>query len=457
MKEKCAVLGIYSHDEVFDRIRYGLHTLQHRGQESAGIATYTGKINIHRDMGLVSDVFKHTYFSGNSGIGHVRYSTTGESNIRNAQPLVINYSKGVFAIAHNGNITNTGDLKSLLERRGSIFTTTTDTEIIAQLIAQEHIRTGDFVEGIKNAMEHLEGAYCLTILYEGKIIAVRDPWGFRPLVFGTNENENNKTYIVASESCALDVLSLKLVRDIKPSEILIIDDSGILSTTGPKQRTAHCMFEYVYFSRADSIINKRSVYEVRRNLGSILLQESEVDANLVVPVPDSGITAAVGYSENADIPYGEALMKNRYSGRTFIMPEQNDREIGVRLKLNPIISEIKNREIVLIDDSLVRGNTTKRLIKVLREAGVGKVHVRISCPPIRFPCPYGIDMQTTGEFIASDKSVDEIKEMIGADSLAYISLKGLIDAIGISKDNLCLGCLTGEYPIKSGKQMKLKG
>lgn len=454
-KEKCAVFGIYSNDDIFKSIYYGLYAMQHRGQESAGIATYTGRINIHRDMGLVSDVFKNTYFSGNSGIGHVRYSTTGESSTRNSQPLVIDYSKGSFAIAHNGNITNTDELKYLLERRGSIFTTTTDTEIIAQLIAQEHTRTGNFVLGIKNAMEYLEGAYCLTILYKGKVIAVRDPWGFRPLVLG--KSEDDKTYAAASESCALDVLNLELVRDVKPSEILVIDEQGISSETGSKQRLAHCMFEYVYFSRADSIINGKSVYEVRRNLGRNLLHESEVDADLIVPVPDSGITAAVGYSEYADIPFGEALMKNRYVGRTFIMPEQDDREMGVRTKLNPIISEIKGREIVLIDDSLVRGNTTKRLIKILRNSGVGKIHVRISCPPVRYPCPYGIDMQTTTEFIATEKTVDEIKDIIGADSLEYISLKGLIDAIGIPKNEMCLGCLTGKYPIKVKKQLKLEG
>jgi len=452
-KDKCAVFGIISGDDVFNSIYYGLYAMQHRGQESAGIATYTGRINIHRDMGLVSDVFKNTYFSGNSGIGHVRYSTTGESSSRNAQPLLINYSMGSFAIAHNGNITNTSELKYLLEHRGSIFTTTTDTEIIAQLIAQEHIKTNDFVLGIKNAMEYLEGAYCLTILYGRKVIAVRDPWGLRPLVFGKGET----TYAVASESCALDVLDLKLVRDVKPSEILVIDENGIKSVMGKKQKPAHCMFEYVYFSRADSIINERSVYEIRRKLGRNLLHESEVDADLVVPVPDSGITAAVGYSEDSNIPFGEALMKNRYIGRTFIMPEQDDRELGVRLKLNPILSEIKGREIVLIDDSLVRGNTTRRLIKILRKSGVGKIHVRISCPPIRSPCPYGIDMQTTKEFIASKKTVDEIRNIIDADSLVYISLEGLIDAIGIPEEKLCLGCLTGKYPIKEKKQLKLEG
>ncbi len=454
-KDKCAVFGIYSNDDVFKSIYYGLYTLQHRGQESAGIATYTGRINIHRDMGLVSDVFKRAYLSGNLGIGHVRYSTTGESSARNAQPLVIEYSKGNFAIAHNGNIVNTQDLKHILERRGSIFATTTDTEIIAQLIAQEHVKTGDFISGIRSAMDYLEGSYCLTILCEGKVIAVRDPWGIRPLVFG--KSDDDKTYAIASESCALDVLNLKLVRDVKPSEILVVDENGIDSIMGPKQKTAHCMFEYIYFSRADSIINGRSVYEVRRNLGRNLLHESEVDANLVVPVPDSGITAAVGYSEYSDIPFGEALMKNRYIGRTFIMPDQIDRELGVKMKLNPIVSEIKDREIVLVDDSLVRGNTTKRLIKLLREYGVKKVHVRISCPPIISPCPYGIDMQTYKEFIASEKTVEEIRDLIGADSLVYISLEGLIDAIGIPKENLCLGCLTCDYPIKLKKQMKLEG
>ncbi len=456
IRENCAVFGIRSSKDIFTDAYYGLYALQHRGQESAGIATYTntnsdkGEINVHKDMGLVSEVFKGVYLEGNVGIGHVRYSTTGSSEIKNAQPLTINYAKGSFAMAHNGNILNADELKRILEGRGSIFATTTDTEIIAQLIAQEHMKTNDFIDGIKNAMEYLKGAYSLVILYDGKVIGVRDGWGFRPLVLGKKKD----TYVISSESCALDTLDIKLVRDIKPSEIVVIGEK-LESYTGKKHKISHCMFEYVYFSRPDSIMNEIPIYDVRKKMGEILARESPVSADLVIPVPDSGITASVGYSKESNIPYSEGLMKNRYVGRTFILPDQNQRERSVRVKLNPITSEIKDKKIVLIDDSIVRGTTLRRLIRILREGGVAKVHVRISCPPIRFPCMYGIDMQTHEEFIASKKSVEQIKNEIGADSLAYISLDGLIDAIGLPKEKLCLGCLTGDYPIKKAKQMKL--
>lgn len=448
--EKCAVFGIYSKGNVFSHIFDGLYSLQHRGQESAGIATYkNGQISIHKAMGLVCDVFKDVYLEGNSGIGHVRYSTTGASILENAQPIVINYAKGSFAIAHNGNIVNSKELKFLLEKRGSIFSTTTDTEIIAQLIAQEHVRTDDFIEGIKNAMKLLNGAYCLTILHDGDIIAVRDPWGFRPLVLGKSDNG----YAVASESCALDTLDMKLVRDIKPSEILVINNN-LESYTGRKERTAHCIFEYVYFARPDSVIDGKSVYEVRKNLGKILAKEAPVDAEMVVAVPDSGITTAIGYSETSKIKYGEGMIKNRYCGRTFILPEQDQRERSVKLKLNPIVSEINGKTIVLIDDSIVRGTTLKRLIGILRAAGALKIHVRISCPPIKYPCFYGIDMQSRREFIASRKEIDAIRKEIGADSLAYTSIDGLVKAIGMPRNKLCLACLNEDYPTKE-EQTKL--
>jgi len=445
--EKCGVFGAISTKEVFNTIYYGLYSMQHRGQESAGIALYTDRIRIHKHMGLVSDVFKDMYLEGHRGIGHVRYSTYGPSEFENAQPFLIHYSKGAFAIAHNGNTVNCKQLKEILKAEGAVFTTTSDTEIIAQLIAHEHNKSGNFVEGIKSAMEKIRGSYSLTILFEDKLIGVRDPYGIRPLVLA----EKDGGYIISSESCAADVTGYALIRDVKPSEIVVVDAKGLTSHMGPKANAAHCMFEYVYFSRPDSIINGVSVYQVRKNLGMILAKEDSVEADLVVAVPDSGITAAIGYSEASGIPYSEALMKNRYVGRTFILPEQNQRDIGVRVKLNPILSEVDGKRLVLVDDSIVRGTTLGKIIELIRRAGAVEIHVRISCPPIRHPCFYGIDMQISKEFIANEKSVNEIGESIGSDSLVYTSIDGLIKAIGLSKEHLCLACLNGEYPIEEKK------
>ena len=442
-KEKCAVFGIKAAEDVFDSIYYGLYSMQHRGQESAGVAVYSKDIRVHKAMGLVSEVFKNVYFSGKTGIGHVRYSTTGESKLENAQPLLINYSKGSFAIAHNGNIFNTQELMQNMESRGGVFTTTSDTEVIAHLIAQEHLKTGDFIKGIQAAMKQLLGSYSLVILRENTVIGVRDPRGVRPLVLG----RKNGSYVIASESCALDVLGYELVRDVKPSEILLVDED-LSSFMGPKKKPAHCMFEFVYFARPDSVINGIPVYQVRKNLGSILARDGKVKADLVVAVPDSGVTSAVGFSLDSGIDYGEGLMKNRYIGRTFILPEQNQRDLGVKVKLNPIKSEIDGKSIVLVDDSIVRGTTLKRIIEILKSSGASKVHVRISCPPIRYPCLYGIDMQTSEQFIASNKTVKEISKILGADSLVYSSIDGLVEAIGLPKDNLCMACLNGDYPIK---------
>jgi amidophosphoribosyltransferase len=449
IKEKCAVFGAKSNTDVFESIYYALHSMQHRGQESAGIATCNDMIRVHKDMGLVTDVFKNAYLSGPCGIGHVRYSTTGGSRIENAQPFLINYLKGSFAIAHNGNIVNQVELRRSLENSGSTFTTTSDTEIIAKLIAHEHTRTGDIIKAIKSTMNQLIGSYSLTILYDNKIIGVRDPSGIRPLCLGKKDN----AYYISSESCALDVIGADLIRDIKPSEIIVIGNN-VKTERGPKNRLCHCMFEFVYFARADSIIDGKSIYQVRKNLGMNLAKEYPVKADIVCAVPDSGVTHAIGYAQQSKIPYSECLMKNRYVGRTFIMPDQKQRDLGVRVKLNPIRSEVVGKRIVLVDDSIVRGTTLKRIVQTLRDAGANEVHVRIASPPIKHPCGYGIDMQTSKEFIATERTIKEINKTIGADSLGYQSMEGLIKSIGLKQNDLCLACLCGEYPLKD-KQRKL--
>jgi amidophosphoribosyltransferase len=449
MREKCAVFGVKSTTDVFESIYYALHSMQHRGQESAGIATCNDKIRIYKDMGLVTEVFRNAYLSGSCGIGHVRYSTTGESRVENAQPFLINYMKGSFAIGHNGNIVNQEELRLKLETTGATFSSTSDTEIIAKLIAYEHVRLGDIVKAIQATMGQLVGSYSLVLLYDNKVIAIRDPNGIRPLCLG----EKDGSYYISSESCALDVLGVKLVRDVRPGEILVIGDK-LKSYSGPKGELCHCMFEFVYFARADSIVDGKSIYQVRKNLGANLAREAPVKADMVCPVPDSGITHAIGYSQASGIPYSECLMKNRYVGRTFIMPDQKQRDLGVRVKLNPIKSEVAGKRIILVDDSIVRGTTLKRIVTILMEAGAKEVHVRIASPPINNPCLYGIDMQTSKEFIASDRSVDQIRKVVGATTLAYQSLEGLVKAISHPKNHLCMACLTGEYPLKD-RQRKL--
>ncbi|MEA1925524.1 MAG: amidophosphoribosyltransferase [Candidatus Altiarchaeota archaeon] len=450
MREKCAVLGIRSTQNVFDSIYYGLYSLQHRGQESAGLALYhNNEIDVHKAMGLVSSVFENVFLEGNVGIGHVRYSTQGDTQIENSQPITIGYGGGHLAIAHNGHLVNGSELKEKLKRGGAVFTTDTDTEVIAHLIAQEHMRTGDFIKGVGNAMKKMRGSYSLTLLKDDRVIAVRDPNGFRPLVYGMGGNRQ----VVASESCALDSLGVSFVRDVKAGEILVLGDK-IESVRGIRDKSSVCMFEYVYFARADSVIDGISVYRVRKKLGENLYRAAPVEADLVTAVPDSGITAAIGYARASGIPYGESLIKNRYLGRTFIMPHQEEREKGVRIKLNPIRSEIEGKRIILIDDSIVRGTTIKKLIDQLRDAGALEVHVRISCPPILNPCFYGIDMQTSDEFIARQFRVGEIRKEIGADSLVYNSIEDLVDAIGLSQESMCLACLNGEYPLKE-EQKKL--
>jgi amidophosphoribosyltransferase len=422
--------------------------LQHRGQESAGISAYNGdEISTFRGMGLVCDVFKNGNMEGidgHVGIGHVRYSTTGKSKIENSQPFFSEFESGTIAIAHNGDIINSMELRCELELMGYDFKSTTDSEVICHLLTREYSKTSNMVEAIRNVTKILIGSYSLVILVNGDLFVVRDPSGIKPLSMGKMDDLT----MVASETVAFDVVGASYIRDVEPGEILKIDDEikSYKLADDLKPRRAHCMFEYVYFARPDSILDGRSVYNVRLNIGKALSREFPADADVVMPVPDSAITAAIGYSRESGLGYGEGLIKNRYVGRTFIMPTQEERETSVRLKMNPIKSELEGKSIVLVDDSIVRGTTSKSLVKVLREAGAREIHLRVGCPPIISPCYYGIAMATKKELIASDKEVEEIRKTLGVDSLGYLSLESLIECIGLEDGNLCVGCLTGEYP-----------
>jgi amidophosphoribosyltransferase len=451
LKEKCGVVGVYATNgnDASPSIFYGLYSLQHRGQESCGITVRSKDDFITlKGMGQVPEFFdqeKLESLKGNVGIGHVRYSTTGGSDVENAQPFVITHSKGTMAIAHNGNIVNYDELRDRLEKKGQVFVSTTDTEIIAHLIIKEYIKNDDIIKAIANTMKKLVGSYSLVILTDDKLIAVRDPLGIRPLCIGKRDGE----HIVASESVVFDVLNGGFVRDVKPGEIVTINKTGISSDRAINLgRTAHCMFEYVYFARPDSWLNGVSVYNVRETIGGILGEEEDIDFDLVSPIPDSAIPFALGYARKTGVPYREGLIRNRYVGRTFILPGQQARERAVRLKLNPMNHELKGKKVVLFDDSIVRGTTSGRIIQLLKDAGAKEVHMRVGCPPIKRLCKLGIDMPTDKELIASDKTVEEIAKAIGADSLRYLSIEGLKDAIGINNNGLCMGCLTGKYPVE---------
>ena len=473
-RDKCGVVGIAATEAVSPLIFYGLHALQHRGQESAGMSVFdAGGTRTHRAMGLVDQGFTTQAVEGlpgTVGIGHVRYSTTGSSVIENAQPVVVESQVGTLALAHNGDVVNSAVLRDDLKAKGWAFLTTNDTEVAVRLLAQELTQTDNRVKAIRNVMRHLTGSYCFVILLGDTVYAVRDPLAIKPLCYG--ELPDGKGFIVASESTALNVIDAKLVRDVMPGEILEITAKAVKShpmlrigeVRGPldaeRPEVAHCMFEYVYFARADSVIDARSVHEVRDRIGARLAKESPAEADVVVPVPDSGRTHALGYARGAGIPFAEGLMKNRYVGRTFIMPSQVARDAGVKMKLNPVRSVVDGRRVVLVDDSIVRGTTMKRIVQMLRDAGAKEVHVRIGSPPIKSPCYLGIDMNTRKQLVAANHTVDEIAKLLGADSLAYISLEGLQDAIGHEPRDLCTGCLTGVYPVevpgeKSRKQATL--
>ncbi len=448
LHESCGIFGIHAPGEDVARLTYfALYALQHRGQESAGIATSDGKsIRLYANMGLVAQVFNEDILGrlpGNIAIGHTRYSTTGSSRLMNAQPIVVPSPIGEIALGHNGNLVNALDLRQQLESQGYNFRTSTDSEVIAYLIASAPGK--DLIEKLRYAMARLQGAYSLVIMTKDKLLGVRDPLGVRPLCLGTI----NGNWVIASESCALDQLGMQFVREIMPGEIVLIDESGLHSFPNPDDsgKRALCIFEYIYFARPDSTINGRRLYPARQAMGAGLAREHPVDADLVIGVPDSATAAGVGYSQASGIPFSEGLLKSRYVARTFIEPDQRLRDIGVRLKFNPLPEVLSGKRVVVVDDSIVRGTTTPHIVSLLRRAGAKEVHVRICAPPIRYPCLFGIDMATRRELIAARKSVPEICEWIGADSLGYLSIEGLIEAIGLPRETFCLSCFTGEYPI----------
>ncbi len=445
--EYCGIAGFVSKFDVSQLLYFSLRALQHRGQESAGIATYANEdILIHRGMGLVHEVFNSqilNHLRGKVGIGHVRYSTTGGSIEENAQPIKIYTKEHRIAVAHNGEIVNVRELQDFLGRAGSAFVTKADSEIIARLLAYE-LSKHDVIESLKNMVRMLRGSFSLAILIDSRLFAIRDPFGIRPLALG----KINGGFGVASESTAFHAIGGTFTRDVQPGEIVEIREDGFVSHhVFRKQHYAHCMFEYVYFARADSIIDGQLVYDVRRRIGHILAEEHPANADVVVPVPDSGRAHALGFSEGSGIPYAEGLMKNRYVERTFILPSQETRVMEINMKLSPVKSVVDGKRIVLVDDSIVRGNTMRKIVRMLKNAGAKEVHVRIGSPPIIAPCYLGIDMKTREQFIAAGKSVEEIRRVIGADSLGYISIDGLVKAIGLPREDICLGCLTGEYPV----------
>jgi len=446
-REACGVFGVFGHKDAAKLTYFGLYALQHRGQESTGIVTSTGKsIHEHKGMGLVPEVFNETNLNGLYGhiaVGHVRYSTTGSSVAKNAQPFVASHSGNTLAIAHNGNLTNARELRNDLEKKGSIFQTTMDSEIIVHLLAQ-NIQKG-LEEAMVQTVSQIQGAYSCVLMTKDKLIAFRDPNGFRPLCLGLLD----EGYIVSSETCALDLIEAQHIRDIDPGEILIIGEDELKSIKPfPERRKSFCIFEYIYFARPDSTIFGQNVYAVRKRLGKKMAQEYPINADFAMPFPDSGNYAAIGFCQESGIPLEMGVIRNHYVGRTFIEPVQSMRDFEVRVKLNPVKEILNQKRVVIVEDSIVRATTSKMRIKTLREAGAWEIHMVISCPPLKHPCYYGIDFSTSGELIASDHSVEEIKNFIGLDSLCYLSLPGMLEAAGLGENSFCLACFNGKYPIK---------
>ena len=448
--DECGVFGVFGHPEAANLTYLGLYALQHRGQESAGIVASTGNdLNLHRAMGEVEEIFQPGVLSklkGSSSIGHTRYSTAGDKALLNAQPIMIDCNKGKVAVAHNGNLTNAGEWRRKLEHRGSIFQTNSDTEVIVHLIARSQAR--NFPAALGDALNQLEGAYSLLVLTAEELYAVRDPRGFRPLALGKlTAPDGREAWAVASETCAFDLINAQYVREVEPGEMLRISKAGLepIHFSPPKPHQ-FCIFEHVYFSRPDSTVFGRSVNESRERLGRLLAREHPAEADMVVPIPDSGVPAAIGFSLESGIPFRMGLIRNHYIGRTFIEPSQAIRNFGVKLKLNPVRNLIAGKRVVLVDDSIVRGTTSRKLVRMVREAGAKEVHMRISCPPTISPCYYGVDTPTREELIASSNTPEEICRYLGADSLGYLSLPGLRQAVNDTAGDFCTSCYTGVYP-----------
>ncbi len=444
----CGIFGIYPHKDAAQLTCLGLYALQHRGEESSGIITRSGKkVHLHKALGLVSDVFDEKIIRslrGELAVGHVRYSTTGSSNIRNTQPFYVKSKIGDIAIAHNGNLTNTLNLHRELENNGALFQTTMDSEIIAHLLAHSYSDGPEDI--IVEVLSKLQGAYSLVLMLDDTLIGARDTFGWRPLSLGMLDG----AYILASETCALDVVGAKYLRDIEPGEIVFIKKDNLKSIK-PFKSTPHafCIFEYIYFARPDSNIFDHNVYVVRKRLGQQLANEFPAQADLVMPVPDSGVFAALGYSEKSKIPFEFGMIRNHYIGRTFILPSQDLRDYRAKIKLNPLRDVLKGKDVILVEDSIVRGTTSKTRLKTIHQAGVNKIHMRVSCPPLRFPCFYGMDFPTEKELVASKHEISWIRDFIGADSLEYLSLEGMLSSMPVSGEDFCTACFTGKYPLHS--------
>lgn len=449
-REFCGLFGVYGHRQASWLTYLGLYAQQHRGQEACGICVNdAGRLSVYKHMGLVSDVFSSDVLSrlkGKAAIGHVRYSTTGSSVLKNAQPLLVDYAKGSLCIGHNGNLINSLHLRQELERAGSIFQTTTDSEIIIHLMAKA--KSPELLESLVHALEKIKGAYALVMMDKQRLVGIRDPYGFKPLVLGKLGN----AWCLASETCAFDLIGARIVREVEPGEIVIIDANGVKSHKPPrlqsKDRHAFCAFEHVYFARPDSVIFGQTVHMVRRRLGAQLAREHPVKADMVVPVPDSGYSAALGYSQESGIPLEMGIIRNHYVGRTFIQPAQDSRDLGVRVKFNILKDVLKGKSIIIVDDSIVRGTTSKIRVRNLRKSGVKEVHLRISCPPHRHPCFYGIDFHDPRELIANRySSIEEVRKYLEVDSLGYLSLEGMLGCMKYSDKNYCAACWSGKYPI----------
>ena len=450
-KDECGVFGIFRHPEAANLTYLGLYALQHRGQESCGIVASDGyRLRAHRGMGLVADVFKNDAvfenLPGSSAIGHVRYSTAGGNDMKNIQPIMVDYVRGSVAVAHNGNLVNAQEVRNKLENSGSIFSTTADTEVIIHLLA--HAQSDSLADRITDALQTVKGAYSLVFLTETRMVAARDPNGFRPLALGKLDG----AYVVASETCAFDLIEAEFIREIEPGEMLVIDKDGLQSFHPFAQvRPSPCIFEYIYFARPDSRIFGREVYGVRKEFGRQLAREHAVEADVVIPIPDSGVPAAVGYAEESGIPFQLGLIRNHYVGRTFIEPQQSIRHFGVKIKLNPVREVIEGKRVVIVDDSIVRGTTARKIIKMIRNAGAREIHMRVSSPPTSFPCFYGIDTPTRKELISSSHTVEEINRYITSDTLGYLSIEGMLAAAGVPEGrsgHFCDACFSGKYPVK---------